>query len=124
MTLAEATVLVVDDEPVLNLTMSLVLQRTGARVLRAANGAEALAVLAAERVDVMVCDQNMPEMEGKTLLRTLGKDGRSVPTLLFTNGIEREDTHALSLLRVRRLLLKPIQPGTLIGAVAAVLAEV
>ncbi len=42
MELAGATVLIVDDEPIVNLTMGLLLQRAGATVHRAENGAEAL----------------------------------------------------------------------------------
>ena len=124
MDLAGATVLVVDDEPVLNLTMSLLLERAGAVVPRAGNGVEALAIVERQAVDVMVCDQNMPVMDGKTLLRLLVERERTVPTLLFVNGVDREDNLQLEWLHVRRTLVKPIQPAALIEAVQAVLAGV
>ncbi|MEK6397497.1 MAG: response regulator, partial [Terriglobus sp.] len=60
MTLAESTVLVVDDEPVLRLTFSVLLQRAGARVVEAADGLEALHVLETQRVDVVLTDKQMP----------------------------------------------------------------
>ena len=128
MNLAGARVLVVDDEPVLNLTMGLLLQRGGAVVHRAANGAEALAILEKaaadrQRVDAMVCDQNMPMMDGRTLLRTLSERGLTLPTLFFVSAVDREDTAALERMHVRRLITKPIQPIALLAAVSSVLAE-
>ena len=123
MTLSNATVLVVDDEPVLNLTMSLLLERAGAHVARASNGAEALELIGKQRVDVMVCDQNMPVMDGKTLLRALKTTAQIIPSLLFVNGVERENMTLLEAMGVRQLLTKPIQPAHLIEAVTAVLAD-
>ena len=124
MTLSEATVLVVDDEPVLNLTMCLLLERAGARVARAMNGSEALQVIGRQPVDVMVCDQNMPVMDGMTLLRHLEACGQTLPTLLFVSGMDREDMPLLQAMGVCRLLTKPIQPADLIEAVQAALANI
>lgn len=124
MELAGATVLVVDDEPVINLTMSLLLQRAGATVLRAENGAEALDLLSSHAVDVMICDQNMPVMDGTTLLRRLHGLKKSVPTLFFVSGMNDEDAVALMAMGVREMLTKPIQPKMLVERVTAVLAEV
>ncbi len=122
MTLAAATVLVVDDEPVLNLTLGLVLRQQGVTVLSAANGAEALELLETHAVDAMVCDQKMPVMDGPHLLRVLQERGRTVPTLLFVSDGEGEDVTALEAAGVRRFLTKPIQPAELLAAVEAVLA--
>ncbi len=124
MKIAEATILVVDDEPIVNLTMSLLLQQTGATVLRAENGAEAFEHLTRTAVDVMICDGNMPVMDGMTLLNILHADGRTVPTLLFVSGMGQEDATVLQPVGVRRLLTKPIQPAALLAAVSAVLADI
>ena len=56
------TVLVVDDEKVLRDGCTLVLKPEGYRVLTAANGQEALDQLAAEPVNVVLCDLKMPVM--------------------------------------------------------------
>ncbi len=122
MTLAGSRLLVVDDEPVLLLTFSLLLKQAGASVLQAANGAEALRLVRQEQVDLILCDRQMPVMDGMTFLRHVRDEQLSVPTLLFTNGIEREDTAELEAMQVRRLLTKPIQPGKLLAVVAEALA--
>ncbi len=125
MQLAGSTILVVDDEPILNMTMALVLRLQGATVLCAADGAQALQLFdRPDRIDAMVCDQNMPVMDGRTLLSTLHRRGLSVPTLFFVSGVDREDTAALEAMQVRRLITKPIQPAALIAAVESVLHQV
>jgi two-component system chemotaxis response regulator CheY len=43
-------------------------------VLEAANGREALKTLSAESVDLVLCDINMPEMNGEQLLTALASD--------------------------------------------------
>lgn len=116
------TVLVVDDEPVVNLTMSLLLRRAGATVLQAYNGAEALTIVLAKPVDAMVCDREMPVMGGLELLRELDLCGGRVPTLLFSGDVV-EDGAELRALGVRRVMMKPVQPEVLLEMVAAVIAE-
>ncbi|SDF26463.1 response regulator [Terriglobus roseus] len=85
MTLAESTVLVVDDEPILRLTFSIVLQRTGARVLTADDGAEALRIVEADPVDLILTDKQMPNVNGMALLRQLRERGVMTPVILFVN---------------------------------------
>lgn len=122
MQLTGATILVVDDEPVLNLTMALVLRREGATVLCASNGEQALALMdQAGPIQAMVCDQNMPVMDGRTLIRTLHDSGKSVPTLFFVSSVARENIALLEAMQVRRLLTKPLQPTDLIAALQSVL---
>ena len=119
--LAGATLLIVDDEPLLSLTMSLVLRREGAVVVTAANGQLALSLLEApHRFDAMVCDQNMPVMDGLTLLRILHERSLGLPTLFFNSSIDPHDVLPLEALGVQGLLSKPIQPSDLVAAIAAV----
>ncbi len=68
-----AHILLVEDEPNMVRTLSRILERTGYRVTTAGNGKEALDALAAEAVDVMITDLNMPVMDGMTLLRETQK---------------------------------------------------
>ncbi len=124
MEIAGATLLIVDDEPIVNLTMSLLLRKVGATVLRAENGVQALQLVRSQAVDLMICDQNMPVMDGDVLLRELHSAGQSVPTIYFASSLQGEDEDALLDLGVRCLLTKPIQPAALLEHVAAVLADV
>lgn len=57
-------VLVVDDEPTICKALTIALIREGYEVLAANGGEAAHAVLAAERVDVMIVDLRMPDLRG------------------------------------------------------------
>jgi CheY-like chemotaxis protein len=108
MTLAQATVLVVDDEPELREIFTIWLRRAGATVLGAPNGAEALTILAANKVDVLVSDISMPVMDGVTLVRTLHERGLSLPTIIFVSGFGDVSTRVLYGLGVEATLPKPL----------------
>lgn len=122
MTLAESTVLVVDDEPVLRLTFSVLLQRTGARVVVAADGLEALRLLETRHVDVVLTDKQMPQMDGLTLLHELRARGFTMPAVFFVNGVLPEDQREMDTLGVVRTVTKPLQPTALVAVLEAVLA--
>ena len=123
MTLAESTVLVVDDEPVLRLTFSVVLQRMGARVLTAEDGAEALEIVAANRVDVILTDKKMPNVDGLAFLYQLRERGFTTPAILFVNGVVPEDATEMERLGVTRTISKPIHPQELVRILEDVLVD-
>jgi two-component system response regulator AtoC len=61
-------ILVIDDEPGLRHTISLILREDGHEVEAVADGATALASLAAADASLIVCDVRMPGMDGLTFL--------------------------------------------------------
>ena len=69
--LAGMRVLVVDDEPMMRVSLQRFLVRKGATVRVASEGSEALALLAAGPSDVVVTDLRMPGMDGVALFRAL-----------------------------------------------------
>jgi CheY-like chemotaxis protein len=77
-------VLVVDDEELLRDLLTRILQRNGLRVLTAANGEEALEVLEANKVSVVVSDVAMPQMDGLKLLAKVKESNPDLPVLLVT----------------------------------------
>lgn len=65
---AGKTALVVDDGPIERLAGKSMLQKMGLASLVAASGEEALRMLQAQQVDIVVCDISMPGMSGLELL--------------------------------------------------------
>jgi signal transduction histidine kinase/CheY-like chemotaxis protein len=82
------TVLVVDDEPEVVRLFRRMLASAGReyRVLRAANGRQALSLLRRERPDVMLVDLMMPDMDGYQLLATKNGDPalRPIPVIVIS----------------------------------------
>jgi two-component system response regulator HydG len=64
-----ATILVVDDEPELRRALSKLLGRHGYRVLTAADGEDALAILREQEIHLVLSDLLMPRMGGSELLK-------------------------------------------------------
>ena len=80
-----ATILVVDDEePVRNLVGEALGTVPGYDVVRAPGGAEALAILRATKVDVLITDLRMPHMDGLTLIREARKVAPDLPVVIIT----------------------------------------
>jgi len=77
-------ILVVDDEPKMRRVLEIMLQKMGHKVFSAGNGLEALAVFAANAIDLVITDLRMPEMDGIELLASLRKQESDVPVMVIT----------------------------------------
>lgn len=76
-------VLLVDDEPAVLTVVQRLLTRHGYRVETAADGAEALACLRADRaLDLVITDQTMPMMTGVELITAMRRSGMTIPVIL------------------------------------------
>lgn len=80
---AQATILFVDDEPRILNTMRMLFRNTY-NLLFANGGAEAIAILKSQRVDVVVSDQRMPEVTGIEVLRCARENQPDAMRILLT----------------------------------------
>ncbi|MBD3233502.1 MAG: response regulator [candidate division Zixibacteria bacterium] len=80
----KGTVLIVDDEQFIVEILETTLMREGFTTLSANNGLQALNVLEKERVDAIISDILMPEMNGMELLANVKDKYPSVPVLIIT----------------------------------------
>ncbi|MEZ0064210.1 two-component system OmpR family response regulator [Streptacidiphilus sp. MAP12-20] len=83
---AEASLLVVDDEPNIRELLSASLRFAGFRVASAATGAEAVAAVARSRPDLVVLDVMLPDADGFSLVRRLRDDSErdKIPVIFLT----------------------------------------
>ncbi len=102
------TILVVDDEPEFREVLGIGLARQGFRVLKAANGREALACLEDRlgEVALVITDIVMPAMDGLELATELGRRAPEMPLLLIT-GMPGQDPCCDG--RTLLLLMKPFR---------------
>lgn len=94
--------LIIDDSSVMRKIVERSLRQAGlelSAVKEAGNGAEALAVLAESAVDLILCDINMPVMDGREFVRRL-KDvanASGAPVVMITTeGSESQVVQALA----------------------------
>jgi CheY-like chemotaxis protein len=79
-------VLIVDDEPAIlfGLSEALADERRGLAVVTASGGQEALEILESQKIDLVLTDLRMPEVDGFELLAYLRRDLPHVPVILMT----------------------------------------
>ncbi len=85
----ESQILVVDDSAAIRKILQRVLRQTGmsiGAIHEAGDGQEALQTLAAQRVDLVLSDINMPKMDGLQLLASLraSAEWRNIPVVMIT----------------------------------------
>jgi two-component system chemotaxis response regulator CheY len=99
----QSDVLVVDDSAAIRKILQRVLRQTGMAIRtihEAGDGQEALALLRANRVDLVLTDINMPKMDGLQLLASLKAcpEWAGVPVIMITTeGGETKVSEALKL---------------------------
>jgi two-component system chemotaxis response regulator CheY len=120
-------VLIVDDSSVMRKIVGRSLQQAGlpiAQVLEAGNGEEALAVLHQGKVDLILCDINMPVMDGLEFVKQLSgmENAKGTPVVMITTeGSEGHVVKALSA-GARGYIRKPFTPDQVKEHILPVLA--
>jgi Response regulators consisting of a CheY-like receiver domain and a winged-helix DNA-binding domain len=114
-------ILVAEDDLKLNKLFCTVLVRNGYRALSAADGEEALDILAKEHVDLIISDIMMPNMNGYDLTKALRDAEYNLPVLMVT---AREDFEAKEkgfLVGTDDYMIKPINVNEMLLRVRALL---
>jgi CheY-like chemotaxis protein len=114
-----AAVLVVDDEASLRDVLAEALESDGYDVVKAGNGAEALARLRERRPDVVVLDLMMPVLDGWAFMQTYREAaGSDIPIVGASASMTPEKGRRLRELGVRACLSKPFDLGELLDCVS------
>jgi len=79
-----AELLIVDDEAAFRRALRRTLERSGHRVREAASVDEARTVLAAQRIELVLCDVNMPGGSGLELVRSVIADDGDTAIVMLT----------------------------------------
>ncbi len=115
-------VLVIENEPDSRLLFTLLLEESGAHVTAAASAGEALALLDARTVDVIVADIGLPDEDGYAFIRQVRarEDGpHHVPALALTAYARAEDRDRALASGYQMHVAKPVEPDQFIAAVAS-----
>jgi len=107
-------VLLVDDEPNLTAALKRALRREPYDIVTANSGQEALAILAAQPIDVVVTDEQMPGMSGSELLRTVCRRYPATVRMMLTGQASLEAAiRAINEGEVYRFFIKPCNDADL-----------
>ncbi len=112
-------ILVVENYAPMALAIESILEMSGYRVSTAADGVDAVQILAEVTPDLIVADILMPEMDGYAFYRELQRrpEWRAIPFIFLSSMAEREDIQEGRDLGVDCYITKPFEPEELLAAV-------
>lgn len=116
-------VLLVEDDPALRRYLEVVLQRAGYAVVSAGDGLEAMKFLLGTRIDVIVTDALMPNLDGYELCRFVRNSQHlaHLPIILLSALDPRNTTDESE--QVNAFLAKPVSPENLLACISEVTAD-
>ena len=120
------TVLIADDDPTLRAIAAELLSGEGYRVLEAEDGDEALRIVEAETVDLIVLDMLMPNKDGIETIIELKRRRSSVRILAISSGGSMDIDSLLKpalAFGADRVMSKPLRISTFASTVAEMLSE-
>ena len=118
------TVLTVDDEPSVLSALRRLFRLHGYKTLQASSGAEGLLLLKSQRVDLVISDMRMPEMDGARFLELVRGHDESISRILLTGYADIAATiAAINRGAIHRYIAKPWDDQELLLVVREALAR-
>ena len=117
------TILCVDDDPYILISLDRLLRRNGWHVLQATDGESALEILGQSRVEVVMCDEAMPGMRGLDVLTRAKEISPQTARVLLTAYCHDPKVviSAVNQCEIFRLLSKPWSDEELVEVATAAL---
>lgn len=118
-----STIMVVDDSNSMRALIKTTLVGAGHQVVEAIDGQDALDKLATARVDLFLCDVNMPRVDGLTLVKRIRANigMKFKPILMLTTEVDPEKKRVAKEAGATGWLVKPFQPDQLLATIKKVL---
>ena len=114
------SILIIDDSASLRQVVGIALGNAGYEVSEACDGRDALAKLTGQRVHLMICDVNMPRMDGIQFLKAVKElpAYRFTPVIMLTTEAGEELKRTGQAAGARAWVVKPFRPEHLLAAVS------
>ncbi len=113
-------ILVVDDEINIVKLIKTILEKEGYEVVTALDGERALDIYYDGHVDMIICDEMMPRVNGNEMIREIRSENKNIPIIMVTAKGSIEDKTLSFDLGVDDYLVKPIDTQELIIRVKAI----
>lgn len=119
-----ATILVVDDSATLRQVVSIALKGAGYTVIEACDGKDALSRLNGQKINLIVSDVNMPNMDGITFVREAKKlpAYKFTPIIMLTTEAGENKKQEGQAAGARAWVVKPFKPEQMLAAVSKLVA--
>jgi two-component system chemotaxis response regulator CheY len=114
------TIMVIDDSASLRAVVGIALKSAGYNVIEGCDGRDALSKLGGQRVNLIVCDVNMPNMDGITFVKELKllPNHKFTPVIMLTTESQEGKKREGQAAGAKAWVVKPFKPDVLLGAIA------
>ncbi|MEG4088426.1 EAL domain-containing response regulator [Microcoleus sp. Pol12B4] len=114
-------ILVIEDDELIRETLLQLLESHSYRVIAAENGRAGVQMALSEIPDLILCDVQMPELDGYDVLRTLRQNSlaATIPFIFLTAQSDKTDFRRGMELGADDYLTKPFTKAELLGAIAS-----
>lgn len=118
-------IFVIDDNEAMRTLIRLHLQREGYEVRAFEDALEGGRAMLDSPPDLLICDINMPYMDGLEFLAAMKSDPQTarIPTIMLTSRTDEETQTAAAIAGAVRFLTKPLKRDDLVQAVDQVLSR-
>lgn len=116
------SILIADDDPVIRGFLAEAISSFGAEIIEAENGRQAIEVLQARPVDLLIVDLFMPDVEGLETIKSIRRNSSSL-RIIAVSGAPEIFLKAARLMGADIVLPKPVRPAALRASVAALLTS-
>ena len=114
------TIMIIDDSVSLRQVVAIALGSAGYDVLEACDGQDALAKLTGQKIHLMICDVNMPNMDGISFLKAVRAHPsyKFTPVIMLTTEAGEDKKKEGQAAGARAWVVKPFKPEQLLVAVS------
>ncbi|HJV89194.1 MAG TPA: response regulator [Holophagaceae bacterium] len=114
------TILIIDDSTSLRQVVNITLTNAGYEVVEACDGKDALTKLDGRKIHLMICDVNMPNMDGITFLKEAKQDARYkfTPIIMLTTEAGEDKKKEGQAAGAKAWVVKPFRPEQMLAAVS------
>ena len=118
------TVMVVDDSASLRQVVSIALKGAGYDVVEASDGKDALGKLKGTKINLVISDVNMPNMDGITFVKELKKlaEYKFTPVIMLTTESQESKKQEGQAAGAKAWVVKPFTPTQMLAAVSKLIA--
>lgn len=114
------TILVIDDSTAVRQVVAIALEGAGYNVMAAVDGKDALAKLDGQKIHLIICDVNMPNMDGITFVKEAKKLAayKFTPIIMLTTESQEKKKLEGQAAGAKAWVVKPFQPAQMLSVVS------
>ncbi len=113
------TIMIIDDSASIRMVVSIALKKAGYEVIEAVDGRDALEKIKGQKINLIICDVNMPNMDGISFLKTVKQDPnyKFTPVIMLTTESQEAKKQEGRAAGAKAWVVKPFKPEQMLAAV-------